>query len=65
MVKVIATFIESKKTPGVFGLKNDSDIIWSVDYPGKETMTYEPGKVVTVIPETIIKIGNKTVEIQK
>ena len=65
MGKVIGTFVESKKNPGVFGLKNDSDIIWSVEYPGKPIMTYEPGKVVTMIPETVITIANKKIEITK
>jgi len=63
--KAIATFVESKKNPGVFGLKNDSDKIWSVDYPGKETMTYEPSKVVTMIPDTVITVGNKKIEIKQ
>ena len=58
-------FNESKKNPGVFGLKNDSTTIWNVEYPGKEPMTYEGGKVVTVIPDTVITIGNKKVVIEK
>lgn len=62
---VIGTFVESKKTRGVFGLKNDSDKIWNVEYPGKPLTTYEPGKVVTVIPGTSIEIGNKKVVINK
>lgn len=62
---VIGTFVESKKNPGVFGLKNDSTTIWNVEYPGKEPMTYEGGKVVTVIPDTVITIGNKKVVIEK
>ena len=60
---VVASFIESKKNPGVFGLKNDSAAIWSVEYPGKPAATYEPGKVVTVIPGTVITIGNKKIEL--
>ncbi len=59
------TFVESKKTAGVFGLKNDSTIVWQVEYPGKPVMTYENGKVVTLIPETVITIGNNKVEIKK
>ena len=62
---VIGSFVESKKNPGVFGLKNDSTTIWNVEYPGKESMTYENGKVVTVIPGTIIGIGNTKVVIEK
>ena len=62
---VVGTFVESKKNPGVFGLKNDSTTIWNVEYPGKEPMTYESGKVVTVIPDTVITIGNKKVVIEK
>lgn len=62
---VVGTFVESKKNPGVFGLKNDSTTIWNVEYPGKEPMTYEGGKVVTVIPDTVITIGNKKVVIEK
>ena len=62
---VVGTFVESKKNPGVFGLKNDSSTIWNVEYPGKEPMTYEGGKVVTVIPDTVIAIGNKKIVIEK
>ena len=62
---IIGSFVESKKNPGVFGLKNDSTTIWNVEYPGKEPMTYENGKVVTVIPDTVINIGNKKVVIEK
>ena len=63
--QTVATFVESKKNPGVFGIKNDSNAIWSVNYPGKATMTYEPGKVVTMIPETTISIGNNTIQIEE
>ena len=63
--KVIGTFVESKKNPGIFGLKNDSASIWTVEYPDKPTTTYEPGKVVTMIPGTIITIANKKIEIIK
>lgn len=62
---VVATFMESKKTPGVFGLKNDSNTIWNVQYPGKPATTYEPGKVVTMIPDTVIEIGNQKIEIKQ
>ena len=62
---VIGSFIESKKNPGVFGIRNDSATIWNVKYPGKELMTYESGKVVTIIPGTVIHIGNKKVTIEK
>ena len=51
-------FVESKKTSGVFGLKNLSSSIWQVEYPEKPVMTYENGKVVTLIPDTTITIGN-------
>ena len=61
----VASFVESKKNPGVFGLKNETQLIWSVEYPGRGAMPYEPGKVVTVIPDTCIHIGNKTIEIKK
>ena len=62
--KTVASFMESKKTPGVFGLRNDTDLVWSVDYPGKPSMYYEPGKVVTMIPDTVISFGNKKIEIK-
>ena len=58
---VKGTFVENKKTQGVFGLKNDSDIIWQVEYPEKPIMTYEKGKVVTLIPNTVITIGNNKI----
>lgn len=61
--KTIGTFVESKKNPGVFGLKNDSDLIWSVTYPDNPARTYEPSKVVTMIPNTIINVGNKEIKI--
>ena len=61
----MGSFIESKKNPGVFGLKNESNAIWNVEYPGKEPMTYENGKAVTVVPKTVINIGNKKVVIEK
>ena len=61
----VASFVESKKNPGVFGLKNESQLVWKVEYPGREAMHYEPGKVVTMIPETRIHIGSKVVEIKK
>lgn len=62
---VMGSFIESKKNPGVFGLKNESNAIWNVEYPGKEPMTYENGKAVTVVPKTVINIGNKKIVIEK
>ena len=61
----VGSFVESKKNPGVFGLKNESRIVWSVEYPGKGAMTYEPGKVVTVIPETQIHVSNQIIHIEK
>ena len=61
----IASFVESKKNPGVWGLKNESQLTWSVEYPGRGAMPYESGKVVTVIPETHIHLGNKVIEIEK
>lgn len=60
---VVGTFMESKKTPGAFGLRNDSTQIWAVNYPGKPMMNYEPGKTVSLIPGTIIQIGNKSVRV--
>lgn len=61
----VASFVKSKKNPGAFGLKNESQLVWKVEYPGREAMHYEPGKVVTMIPETRIHIGSKVVEIKK
>ena len=55
---VVAVFTESKKTPGLFGLKNESAAIWNVTYPGKPAVTYEPGKVVTPLPGTEIAVGS-------
>ncbi len=63
--KKVAVFLESKKTPGVFGLRNDSDKIWQVTYPEKPVATYEPGKTVTLIPDAEITIGNTKVEVKK
>ena len=59
----MGNFAESKKTAGVYGLKNVSAVIWSVTYPEKPAMTYEPGKTVTLIPGTVIKIGNTKAEV--
>lgn len=61
----LGTFMESKKTPGVFGLRNDSDKIWSVAYPEKPIATYESGKTVTLIPDTEITIGNCKLVVKK
>ena len=63
--EIIGTVVESKKTKGVFGLKNDSTMIWTVEYPEKPIVTYEPGKVVTLIPQTKITIGNKTIVVKE
>lgn len=63
--KTVATFMESKKTTGVFGLKNDSSYVWQVEYPNNPVKTYENGKVVTLIPETVITIGNTKVIVKK
>lgn len=61
--KIAGTIVESKKTAGVFGLRNDSSEIWVVHYPGKEEMYYETGKTVTLLRGTEIKIATKTVKI--
>ena len=61
--KEIGIIVESKKTVGVFGLKNLSSEIWAVRYPGKEEMYYEAEKTVTLIPGTQIVIGVKTVKV--
>lgn len=61
--KEVGMIAESKKTAGVFGLKNLSSGIWTVCYPGKEEMYYENGKTVTLIPGTRIVIGTKTVQV--
>lgn len=63
--ETVGTVVESKKTKGVFGLKNDSTMIWTVEYPEKPIVTYEPGKVVTLIPQTKITIGNKTIVVEE
>ena len=61
--KIVGSFVESKKTPGVFGIKNDSTVIWGVTYPDKPITSYAPGKVVTAIPGTVIEIGNTEIKI--
>lgn len=61
--KLVGNFAESKKTAGVYGMKNVSAVIWSVTYPEKPAMTYEPGKTVTLIPGTVIEIGNTKTEV--
>ena len=61
---MIGTVVESKKTKGVFGLKNTSQSVWLVRYPGKDELSYESGKTVTIIPGTAIQIGNKIIEIK-
>ena len=63
--KVVGTFVESKKNPGVYGLRNDTDTTWEVSYPAKEPMYYESGKVVTVIPDTKINVKGRTITIKK
>ena len=62
---VIGTVVESKKTKGVYGLRNDSALIWAVEYPEKPVVSYEPGKTVTLIPQTKITIGSKTIKIEE
>lgn len=61
--KIVGSFVESKKTLGVFGIKNASDTTWAVTYPDKPTMNYEVGKAVTLIPDTIIEIGNTKLKV--
>ena len=61
--KVVGSFVESRKTPGVFGIKNASDTTWAATYPDKPTMNYEVGKAVTLIPDTIIEIGNTKLKV--
>lgn len=61
---VAGIVVESKKTTGVFGLKNTSQNVWLVRYPGKEEISYESGKTVTIIPGTEIQIGNKIIKIK-
>ena len=61
----MGTVVESKKTKGVYGLKNESSFIWAVEYPEKPIVSYEPGKTVTLIPQTKITIGNKTIHIEE
>ena len=63
--KKVGVVVESRKTAGVFGLKNVSSEIWTVRYPGKEEMCYGADKTVTLIPDTKIVIGNKTIKIIK
>ena len=60
---VIGTFLESKKTAGVFGLRNETSQIWSVEYPNIEPRTCEHGKVVTLVPDTQIHIGDKIISV--
>lgn len=60
---VVGTFMESKKTPGAFGLRNDSAMPWAVDYPGKAQMSYEPGKTVSLIPGTIITANGRKIKV--
>ena len=62
---VIGTVVESKKTKGVYGLRNDSALVWAVEYPEKSVVSYEPGKTVTLIPQTKITIGSKTIKIEE
>lgn len=57
----VGTILESKKTPGVYGLRNDSGRIWEVTYPGQSATTYAIGKTVTLMLGTEIKIGNVNV----
>ena len=61
---VVGSIVESKKTKGVFGLKNNSGGTWLVKYPGKEAVSYDSGKTVTIIPGTEIQIGNKIIKLK-
>ncbi len=63
--ETLGMIAESKKNPGVWGIRNESGEIWAVDYPGKPRMAYEPGKTVTLINGTTITIGNKTLQIKQ
>jgi len=62
---IVATFMKSKKNAGVFGLRNMSNLTWLVNYPDKPPANYEPEKVVTLIPDTEIIIGNVTLKVIK
>lgn len=61
--KAIGNFVESKKTSGVFGITNVSNIMWTVTYPDKPAMKYDIGKTVTLIPDTIIDLGNMEITV--
>ena len=61
---VAGIVVESKKTKGVYGLKNNSKGTWLVKYPGKEGIAYESGKTVTIIPGTEIEYENKIIKIK-
>lgn len=58
--------VENKKNlGGVFGLRNESDKIWQVAYLDKPVVMYEKGKVVTLIPDTEIVVGNEKIIIKQ
>lgn len=61
--KVIGNFVESKKTSGIFGITNVSNTMWTVTYPDKPAMKYDIGKTVTLIPDTIIDLGNMEITV--
>ncbi len=61
--KTIGQIVESKKNPGVYGLKNTSDVVWQVEYPEKPETYYPTDKTVTLIKGTRIQIGTKTIKI--
>ena len=62
--KSVALFVESKKTAGVFGLKNESDYVWEVTYPDNTVRNYNKGEVVTLVPDTTIVFGNNKIVVK-
>lgn len=53
----IGEVVENKKYPGVWGLKNLSNLIWYRHSPGGKEEIRKNGEVVPVIRENKIKFG--------
>lgn len=55
---ILGTFLESKKQLGLYGLRNESNLIWSAKYPNNQISQFQNGQVAMLIPGTELMIGN-------
>ena len=56
--------IESTKHPGLWGIKNLSDIEWKASYSNGKTQEAGKNEVIPLFKDTIIKIGEKNIKFE-